>query len=130
MSFVRFGLERRELRQDMDIEMVVSILDWMMERFQDALLTAELDPGLFRRRPDQRPDPQPVPDAERSRLLPRDAAWFGHRPPASCEVTRHLGDTKRSTWQHAASDKNPPTHYTIIGRVLADPCHAAAAAEA
>lgn len=49
VSFVRFGLERRELRSDMDIEMIVSILDWMMERFQDALLTAELDPGLFRR---------------------------------------------------------------------------------
>ena len=29
--------------------MIVSILDWMMERFQDALLTEELDPGLFRR---------------------------------------------------------------------------------
>src|SRR5258708_27072041 len=49
VSFVRFGLERRELRKDMDLEMIVSILDWMMERFQDALLTAELDPGLFRR---------------------------------------------------------------------------------
>jgi TetR/AcrR family transcriptional regulator len=49
VSFVRFGLERGELRKDMDIEMIVSILDWMMERFQDALLTAELDPGLFRR---------------------------------------------------------------------------------
>lgn len=49
VSFVRFGLERRELRKDMDIEMIVSIIDWMMERFQDALLTAELDPGLFRR---------------------------------------------------------------------------------
>ena len=49
VNFVRFGLERRELRRDMDIEMIVSILDWMMERFQDALLTAELDPGLFRR---------------------------------------------------------------------------------
>jgi hypothetical protein len=33
----------------MDVEMIVSILDWTMERFQDALLTAELDPGLFRR---------------------------------------------------------------------------------
>ena len=31
------------------MEMIVSIIDWMMERFQDALLTAELDPGLFRR---------------------------------------------------------------------------------
>jgi len=49
VSFVRFGLERHELRQDMDVEMIVSILDWMMEHFQDALLTAELDPGLFRR---------------------------------------------------------------------------------
>jgi AcrR family transcriptional regulator len=49
LSFVRFGLERHELRNDIDVEMIVSILDWMMERFQDALLTAELDPGLFRR---------------------------------------------------------------------------------
>lgn len=49
VSLVRFGLERREVRKDLDIEMIVSILDWMMERFQDALLTAELDPGLFRR---------------------------------------------------------------------------------
>ena len=48
-EFVRFGLERNELRKDIDSEMIVSILDWMMERFQDALLTAELDPGLFRR---------------------------------------------------------------------------------
>jgi TetR/AcrR family transcriptional regulator len=49
VSFVRFGLERGELRGDLDIEMMVSIIDWMVERFQDALLTAELDPGLFRR---------------------------------------------------------------------------------
>lgn len=48
-NFVRFGLERRELRRDIDLEMIVSILDWTIERFQDALLTAELDPGLFRR---------------------------------------------------------------------------------
>ena len=31
---------------------MVSILDWTMERFQDALLTEELDPGLFRRQGD------------------------------------------------------------------------------
>jgi len=49
VAFVRFGLERRELRDDLDIEMMVSIIDWMVERFQDALLTAELGPGLFRR---------------------------------------------------------------------------------
>jgi AcrR family transcriptional regulator len=49
VSFVRFGVERGELRDDLDLEMMVSIIDWMVERFQDALLTAELDPGLFRR---------------------------------------------------------------------------------
>lgn len=49
VSFVRFGVERGELRNDLDVEMMVSIIDWMVERFQDALLTAELDPGLFRR---------------------------------------------------------------------------------
>jgi AcrR family transcriptional regulator len=49
VALVRFGLERRELRKDVDADMIVSILDWTMERFQDALLTAELDPGLFRR---------------------------------------------------------------------------------
>jgi len=47
--FVRFGQERGELRSDLDQQMVVSILDWTIERFQDALLTEELDPGLFRR---------------------------------------------------------------------------------
>jgi hypothetical protein len=49
VAFVRFGLDRGELRHDLDLEMIVSILDWTMERFQDALLTEELDPGLFRR---------------------------------------------------------------------------------
>jgi len=49
VPFVRFGLQRGELRRDLDQEMMVSILDWTMERFQDALLTEELDPGLFRR---------------------------------------------------------------------------------
>ena len=48
-AFVRFGVERGEVRKDLDQEMVVSILDWTIERFQDALLTEELDPGLFRR---------------------------------------------------------------------------------
>jgi len=49
VAFVRFGLERGELRADLDVEMIASILDWTVERFQDALLTEELDPGLFRR---------------------------------------------------------------------------------
>lgn len=49
VAFVRFGLQRGEVRSDLDQEMAVSILDWTIERFQDALLTEELDPGLFRR---------------------------------------------------------------------------------
>jgi AcrR family transcriptional regulator len=48
-AFVTWGTQRREVRDDVDPEMIVSILDWTMERFQDALLTEELDPGLFRR---------------------------------------------------------------------------------
>jgi len=48
-AFVRFGMERGELRRDLDQEMIVSILDWTVERFQDALLTEELDTGLFRK---------------------------------------------------------------------------------
>lgn len=51
-AFVQFGLQRGELRKDLDPEMIVSIIDWMVERFQDALLTEELDPGLFRRQGD------------------------------------------------------------------------------
>ncbi len=50
VAFVKWGTERREVRDDFDLELIVSVLDWTMERFQDALLTQELDPGLFRRR--------------------------------------------------------------------------------
>jgi hypothetical protein len=37
------------LRSDLDVDMIGSILEWTMDRFQDALLTEELDPGLFRK---------------------------------------------------------------------------------
>jgi AcrR family transcriptional regulator len=48
-AFVRFGVTRGEVRSDIDEAMIVSLLDWTVERFQDALLTEELDPGLFPR---------------------------------------------------------------------------------
>jgi AcrR family transcriptional regulator len=48
-AFVRQGLREGSLRQDVDSEMIVSLLEWTVERFQDALLTEELDPGLFHR---------------------------------------------------------------------------------
>jgi TetR/AcrR family transcriptional regulator len=49
VAFVKMGIQGGEVRSDIDLEMIVSVLDWTMERFQDALLTEELDPGLFRR---------------------------------------------------------------------------------
>jgi AcrR family transcriptional regulator len=65
VAFVRYGLQREELLSQLDQEMIVSILDWTMERFQDALLTEELDPGLFRRQG----DPQEKKDARITQFL-------------------------------------------------------------
>jgi AcrR family transcriptional regulator len=48
-AFVEFGIERGELRKDIDEAMIASMIEWTVERFQDALLTEELDPGLFSR---------------------------------------------------------------------------------
>jgi AcrR family transcriptional regulator len=48
-AFVHMGVERGEVRADIDEEMMVSMIEWTVERFQDALLTEELDPGLFSR---------------------------------------------------------------------------------
>jgi AcrR family transcriptional regulator len=49
VAFVRTGIDRGELRTDVDEAMIVSMVEWTVERFQDALLTEELDPGLFSR---------------------------------------------------------------------------------
>ena len=51
MAFVQEGLDRGELRHDVEAELVASVLEWNVERFQDALLAEELFPGFFRRRP-------------------------------------------------------------------------------
>ena len=48
-AFVRKGIEWGEVRSDIEPEMVTSMVDWMTERFQDAIITEELDPGLLRR---------------------------------------------------------------------------------
>jgi TetR/AcrR family transcriptional regulator len=60
-DFVRYGMSRGELRQDLDAEMISSILEWTIDRFQDALLTEELDPGLFRQQ-------GPVPEKKEARI--------------------------------------------------------------
>ncbi len=46
-AFVQFGIERGEVRADIDAAMIVSLTDWLMDRLQDEIVTEELDPGLF-----------------------------------------------------------------------------------
>ena len=53
LEFVEFGMRRGDIRADLDLELVVSMVDWLSERFQDALVTEELDPGLFHRHKDR-----------------------------------------------------------------------------
>jgi AcrR family transcriptional regulator len=55
LEFVEFGVGRGEIRDDVDAEMIASVLDWMAERFQDALVSEDFDPGLIHRRPERRP---------------------------------------------------------------------------
>jgi AcrR family transcriptional regulator len=54
LDFVEFGVGRGEIRGDVDAEMIASMLDWVAERFQDALSEADLDPGLIHRTPERR----------------------------------------------------------------------------
>jgi hypothetical protein len=60
-DFVGYGLGRGELRTDLDADMIGSILEWTTDRFQDALLTEELDPGLFRKQ-------GPIPEKKEARI--------------------------------------------------------------
>jgi AcrR family transcriptional regulator len=48
-SFVRMGIERGELREDIDPAILGTTLHWMVERFEDACAAEELDPGIIRR---------------------------------------------------------------------------------
>lgn len=54
LEFVEFGVGRGEVRDDIDPEMTASVLDWLAEKFQDALSFEEFDPGLIHRRPERR----------------------------------------------------------------------------
>lgn len=49
LDFVEYGIRRGEVRDDLDLDLLASIVDWLAERFQDALVAEELDPGLFHR---------------------------------------------------------------------------------
>ena len=48
-AFVKMGIERRELRTDVDPVLITSILECTFERMQDSLLTGESDRELFHR---------------------------------------------------------------------------------
>jgi AcrR family transcriptional regulator len=49
LEFVEWGQQRGEVRTDIDLETMVSMVDWLSGALQDALVTEELDPGLFHR---------------------------------------------------------------------------------
>ncbi len=49
VALVERGRARGELRADVDLDMTVALVDWLMDRFQDALVTEELSRGLFPR---------------------------------------------------------------------------------
>jgi AcrR family transcriptional regulator len=53
LEFVEWGQQRGEVRADLDLETVVSLVDWTSSAIQVALVTEELDPGLFHRHANQ-----------------------------------------------------------------------------
>lgn len=49
LEFVEWGQRRGEVRGDVEAEVLASLIDWWSSSLQDALVTEELDPGLFHR---------------------------------------------------------------------------------
>jgi AcrR family transcriptional regulator len=49
LEFVEWGQARDEVRRDVEAEVLASMIDWVSSSLQDALVTEELDPGLFHR---------------------------------------------------------------------------------
>lgn len=48
-AFVQMGIERGEVRSDVDPAMLASMVDWMMERFEEPFLNEESDRGYLGR---------------------------------------------------------------------------------
>jgi AcrR family transcriptional regulator len=61
LEFVEWGQQNGEVRADLDVEVIASMVDWLSNSIQDALVTEELDPGLFHRLDHQ-------PERQRMRL--------------------------------------------------------------
>jgi AcrR family transcriptional regulator len=49
LEFVEWGQSLGEVRSDLDVEVIASMVDWLSNSLQDALVAEELDPGLFHR---------------------------------------------------------------------------------
>ena len=65
-ALVKMGIERGEIRTDVDRVLITSILECTFERMHDYLLTAEVDRELFHRaansNANKRPDDRPIRD--------------------------------------------------------------------
>lgn len=83
LEFVEWGQRRGEVRADVDLETIVSMVDWLSNSVQDALVSEELDPGLFHRWRHQ-------PDRQRMRIehfaiLLESAIGTAAREPATAQ---------------------------------------------
>jgi TetR/AcrR family transcriptional regulator len=87
LDFVEFGIERGEVRRDIDLVLIVSIVDWLAEGFQDAIVSQELDPGLFHRHKVDREERQRVRIDQFATVL---QSAIG-RPNESTDVPLHAG---------------------------------------
>ncbi len=87
LDFVEFGIERGEVRRDIDLVLIVSIVDWLAEGFQDAIVSQELDPGLFHRHKVDREERQRVRIDQFATVL---QSAIG-RPNESADVPLHAG---------------------------------------
>ncbi len=59
LAFIRFGIERGQVRTDIDPGMLAKTLNLMVDGFLEARLAEELDPGFFRNNDNQG---EPIPD--------------------------------------------------------------------
>jgi AcrR family transcriptional regulator len=84
LEFVEWGQERGQVRADLDLETIVSMVDWLSGAIQDALVTEELDPGLFHRWHGQ-------PERQRMRVDHFAILLESAIGPASVPVTRSGG---------------------------------------
>jgi AcrR family transcriptional regulator len=80
LEFVEWGQSLGEVRGDLDVEVIASMVDWLSNSLQDALVAEELDPGLFHRWSHQ-------PERQRTRVvhfqtLLRSAIGVGVSAPA------------------------------------------------